>query len=260
MIRANRIVWSTIAATTLLASAAIAQPGKDKPKDGAKPHGTPSAAPDAAAQPGGDGMDAAMMEAWMKAATPGKMHKHLAKGLGTWDGVVRHWPAPGAPVMESNCITVITPMFDSRFTKSETSGDMPGMGPFAGFGLYGYDNVSEQFQSVWIDNMGTGMMTGTGKLSDNGKVLTWSMNYFDPMTKKPMVMREVDRTINDNSTVLEMYGPGPDGNEFKMMEITYTRSKAKGEHSTKGDHDGAHAGDNDASHGKGKSDHDGAKK
>jgi hypothetical protein len=42
----------------------------------------------------------------------------------------------------------ITPMFDGRFTKCEMSGDMPGMGPFNSFGLYGHDNVAQKFQST----------------------------------------------------------------------------------------------------------------
>jgi hypothetical protein len=53
---------------------------------------------------------------------------------------------------------------DGRFIKLEMEGDMPGMGPFHGFGLYGYDNVSQKYQATWIDNCGRGS-TGTQKSS-----------------------------------------------------------------------------------------------
>jgi hypothetical protein len=164
------------------------------------------------------------MEAYMKAATPGKEHEHLMKAVGTWEGKIKHWMKPDAPAAESTCVTKMAPVFEGRFLRCETEGEMPGgMGMFRGLGLYGFDNVSKQYQSTWIDNMGTGMMTGTGEVSSDGKTMTWTMNCHCPITGKPMTMREVDRTIDENHSVLEMYGPDDKGKEFKMMEIAYTR-------------------------------------
>ncbi len=101
---------------------------------------------------------------------------------------------------------------------------MPGMGPFNGFGLYGFDNVSQKFQGVWIDNMGTGMMTGTGELSSDGKTLTWTYNYTCPMLKKPTTMREVDRITGKDTRTMEMFGTDPvTGKEYRMMEVLLTR-------------------------------------
>jgi hypothetical protein len=31
--------------------------------------------------------------------------------------------------------------------------------------------------------------------------------------------------VDDNNQIMEMFGPGPDGKEFKMMEIKFTRKK-----------------------------------
>lgn len=205
-----------VAALTLCSGLAIAQTEKPKP---AAP--TPVTKP--AEAPKGQPSEAEMMEAFMKAAQPGKHHEHLMKSAGTWDGVVKHWHSPNMPPAESKCVTTMSSIMGGRYIKAETEGDMPGMGPFSGFGLYGYDNVSEKFVSVWIDNMGTGIMNGTGVQSADGKTVTWTMSMNDPITKKPMTMREVDKQIDDDHSVLEMFGPGPDGKETKMMEITYTR-------------------------------------
>jgi len=132
-------------------------------------------------------------------------------------------------------------MFEGRFTRCEVKGDMPMMGKFEGLGVYGYDNVAKQFQASWVDNMGTGMMTGTGELSKDGKTLTWTMHFNDPMTGKATVMREVDTYTADDALTMEMYGPGPDGKEAKMMEIKCTRKgkgdaddKSEGKHEAKG--------------------------
>lgn len=215
-----RTLLSAIAATTLLASAAIAQPGKDHAP--AKPSAPAVKQPETPKMPSPEDMQAEM-EKYLAASKPGKNHEYLAKSVGTWDGKLKMWHVPGMPPEESTCTSVITPVFDGRYFKCETTGNFGGM-EFKGLGINGYNNANDKFENMWIDNMGTGIMNGTGALSDDGKTLTWTMNGFDPVTKKPYVMREVDRVTGDNSMVLEMYGPGPDGKEFKMMEISYTRA------------------------------------
>ena len=45
----------------------------------------------------------------------------------------------------------------------------------------------------------------------------------DPMTGKTMQVRETFRVVDDKTQVMEMFCPGPDGKEFKTMEIKLTR-------------------------------------
>lgn len=165
------------------------------------------------------------MQACMAAGTPGKMHEFLAKGVGVWEGKNTMWMAPGMEPMKSECTSTISMLMDGRFTKCEMSGDMPGMGPFTGFGINGFDNVSQKFVSSWIDNCSTGVMQGTGELSPDGKTLTWKYTMNCPITKKPTTMREVQRNTGDNTMTLEMFGIDPkSGKEFKMMEIDFTKT------------------------------------
>jgi hypothetical protein len=164
------------------------------------------------------------MKACMLAGTPGKMHEFLASGAGTWYGKSKMWMVPGAPAIESECTSTVTPMFDGRFIKVEMEGDMPGMGPFKGFGIYGFDNVAQKFVSVWIDNHGTGIMNGTGDLSDDQKVTTWDFTFNCPLTKKPTTLREVETITGPNTKTLDMFGADPKtGKEFQMMSIEFTK-------------------------------------
>jgi hypothetical protein len=99
-------------------------------------------------------------------------------------------------------------------------GEMPGMGPYHGFAIFGFDNVSQEFVSTWIDNHGTGMANGVGELSSDGKTLTWDFTYNCPITKKPVVMRQVETTTGPGRKTLEMFGADPKtGQEYKMMRI-----------------------------------------
>jgi hypothetical protein len=169
------------------------------------------------------GMDPADMQAYMEAGMPGPMHAHLMKSVGEWSGKTTQWMTPDAPPTMGECVSTVTSIMDGKFVQTSVKGDFSGM-PFSGLGINGYDNVSKQFQMTWLDNMGTGMMQGTGTLSADGKTLTWNMNFYCPITKKACVMREVDTMVDENTLKLEMFGPYPKtGKEFKMMEIVFTR-------------------------------------
>ncbi len=216
------------AAALVAASFAFAQPAKDtKPAKPATTTTTPAHTP---TQPAGQpqlpkGMTEADMQACIAAGTPGPMHEHLAKGVGTWTGKSTMWMTSESEPTVSDCTSTVTTMMDGKFTKCEMKGDMPGMGAFNGFGIYGFDNVSQKFQATWIDSMGTGMMTGTGDLSSDGKTITWNYTFNCPITRKPTIMREVERVTGPDSMTLEMFGPDPKtGKEYKMMEITLNRT------------------------------------
>jgi Protein of unknown function (DUF1579) len=204
------LVGASIAATQNTADKKLASP----PKAPAAPE-MPQLPP---------GMTAEDMQAYMEAGTPGEMHKHLMKGVGVWEGKTKSWMTPDAPPIESTCVSKVSGIMGDKFVKTEVTGDFPGMGPWEGLGINGFDNVSKTFQATWLGSDSTGMMQGTGSLSSDGKVMTWTFNCNCPLTKKPMVMREVDTMTGPNSMKLEMFGPHPkSGKEYKMMEIAFTR-------------------------------------
>lgn len=222
------LVCCITAGVAAAASIAVAQSSKET-----KP--APAGAGGQASQPQlPPGMSEADMKACVEAGTPGPMHKYLAESIGVWQGKCKSWMAPGTEATVSECTSTITPMMDGRYIRCEMAGDMPGMGPFSGFGINGFDNVAQKFQSTWVDNHSTGIMFGTGELSSDRTTITWNYAFNCPLTKKPTVMREVDRRTGKDSMVLEMYGPDPKTNkEFKMMEIAFTRKAGTAPASTR---------------------------
>jgi hypothetical protein len=173
------------------------------------------------------GMTAADMQACAAAATPGKQQAMLAHGAGQWSGTCKLWMTPEAEPVSSPTSSTVSMLMDGRFRKVECSGDMPGMGPFQGMGFAGFDNVAQKYAMTWYDNCGTGMMTGDGTLSSDGKTLTWTLHYNCPIQKKLVTMREVETYTSDNAMTLDMYGNDPhSGKEFKMMHIELTRQSS----------------------------------
>jgi hypothetical protein len=200
-----------VALAAIVASIAVANAKDAKPE-------TPA---DIKLPPGWTAED---MQACMQAATPGKMHELLAKDVGEWTGKTTMYMGPDGPPMTSECTSTVSKLLDDRFIKVEMKGDMPGMGPYQGGGIYGYDNVSKKFVSSWIDNYSTGIMQGEGDLSRDGKSITWDYKFSCPIVKKKVSMKEVDTKTSENTKTLEMWTDDPKtGKNYKMMNIELTR-------------------------------------
>jgi hypothetical protein len=207
---------AAIATVALIAARSIAT--AEAPKDSKT-----AASPEFKLPPGWTEAD---MQAVMLASTPGKMHERLAKTVGKWEGKNTMWMYPGAEPIKSDCSSTVTAMMDGRFTKCEMKGDMPGMGPFQGLGIYGYDNVAQKFVCTMIDNHNTGMMNGSGELSADGKTITWKFEFNCPITGKPAVVRQIETMTGPDTMTLEMFAPEPkSGKEYKMMVIDFTKKK-----------------------------------
>jgi len=176
-------------------------------------------------QPDARQMDPARMAEMMKAMMPGPHHEHLKKFAGTWH-LQTKMMVPGAPPTESKATSRAELILGGRYIREELSGSVMGM-PFEGFGLTGYDNQKEVYQSVWVDNMSTTMMVMTGTCDESGKVFTYQTEYTDPMTGQLARMRGVLTFVNDQKYVYAMYQVGADGEDTKTMEIVYTRQPAK---------------------------------
>jgi len=166
----------------------------------------------------------AAMDAMMKAATPGAEHKKLASMVGTWDTKVTMWMAPGAPPQVSTGVSTNTKVLGGRYVQESFKGTFMGQ-PFSGIGYTGYDNITGQYIGTWMDTASTAMMTSTGKAEDD-KTFTFSSTMVDPMTKKPANFTTKMTVTDKNHHMMEMWGPAPDGTQYKMMEINYTRKKS----------------------------------
>jgi len=163
----------------------------------------------------------AMMEAFQKAGTPGAEHRQLATLAGTYDLTVKSWHAPDTPPTIDKGTATRRMILGDRVLVEEVSSQMMGQ-PFTGQGLHGFDNVTGKHWSTWNDSMSTGLMVSEGTC-DASMACTYTGTYHDPVSKKPVTSRMTTRWSDKSTEVFEMYAPGPDGKEAKMMEITYKK-------------------------------------
>ncbi len=175
-------------------------------------------------KPGDMGMTPEQMQAMTQAMSPGEPHKRMARMVGDWDFTNKFSMAPGAPPTESKGTMHAEALMGGRYVEHHWKGDMMGM-PFEGRGTEAYDNMTKQYISSWIDNMGTGIMVQTGSCDNTGKTCTLVGDSMDPMSGKKVTMKSVITWIDNDTFTNEMYGPDPSGKETKWMEITAKRKK-----------------------------------
>ena len=193
---------SLAAGIALIATLVLAQTGKEQPKM------TPE--------------QQAEMEAYMKAGTPGPQHQALASTAGNYDVKVKTWHEPGGPAMEEPGTVTRSMTLGGRVLVEEFNGSMMGT-PFTGHGMMGYDNVTGKHWSTWNDSMSTGIMVTEGKCDATGKNCAFTGSWNDPVKKTLVKSRMTTKWPSATNEIFEMFGPGPDGKEMKMMEITYTK-------------------------------------
>jgi hypothetical protein len=167
-----------------------------------------------------------MMKKWMEVATPGEAHKHLGQFVGKWETVTRMWwEGPGKPPTESKGASETKWIMDGRFLLEESSGEMMGK-PYRGMSIMGYDNFKKKYVVSYIDNIGTAMYSGEGKFDMANKVLTSYGKMDEPMTgERDKTVKYVTRVLGKDKYIFEIFEFVGGPNEFKAVEITYTRKQ-----------------------------------
>lgn len=160
-------------------------------------------------------------KAWMEYMTPGEMHKMMAKMTGEWKAEMTMWMSPGSESVNSTGNAVSEMILGGRYMQTKYQSEFMGM-PMNGISIEGFDNKTREFNSLWIDNMGTGFMISKGKYFPEEKMIKYNGSFIDPLTGKDIPVRTIVKFEDDNNFSFEMF-MSFEGQEFKSMEIKYTR-------------------------------------
>lgn len=197
--------------------------GVEKAKDDTK-KAVEDAAKGATGQEMG-GMDMKVMEAMMKAGTPGPEHAKMAEHEGAWNVTGGMAMSEGAPMMPMTATAKMTMIMGGRIMKEEFRSSDHGM-EMEGHGYFTYNNTSKKYESVWMDSGSTGLMFMSGTRSADG-TLTALGECADPVTGQMKKCKIVEKSTKD-TIQMQMYEIKSDGKEWKMMELNYTRAANNG--------------------------------
>lgn len=170
-----------------------------------------------------DPKQAEMMQKWMAYATPGEPHALFKDMAGNWKYTMKWWEKEGGPAQESKGTSKIKIIMGGRFLQQEVKGKSMGM-PLEGMGFLGYDNVTKKYNSIWFDNMGTGMMKGEGTFDKATQTLTDKGEFSCPMREDTEDYVTEWKIVDKKTMTFSMTAKGPDGGKaYKQMEMTFTK-------------------------------------
>jgi len=151
-------------------------------------------------------------------------HKRLREFVGTWkvEHKMRH--APDSEPVVSHGTEVVKPVLDGRGLSVAYESTGP-EGPYKGVGLMTWNMGKQKYQSVWLSiysYFGPDMSWGT--YDEESRTWEWEMAMTGPDGKK-IPARGVSTSPSKNTKIFTFYTSDEDGEEFEMMEFTYTRAK-----------------------------------
>lgn len=161
------------------------------------------------------------MDQYMAMTLPGEEHARMNHLVGTWKATIKMYAGPGEPTVSTASATFQWAI-GGRYMIGRYTGEFSGM-PFEGMGIDGYDRAKKEYFSIWIDNMGTGVMHLTGQAEPGRNVIVYQGTSYDPMQGKEINVREELVTESDTRYSFTMYGdvegPGGTMTQTKMMEM-----------------------------------------
>lgn len=165
------------------------------------------------------------MQDMMQSMTPGEPHKKLAAQSGEFIIKGRTWWDPKAQPMELKGTATQKMIHGGRYQLQEFKGDTMGM-PYEGTAVTGYDNVTKEYFSTWIDTMRTGIVHYRGKADEKG-VVSMTCEMEDPRdpTVKGTFRRVMKLDDKDSFTIETWTKDKKHPEEFKVAEMTFTRKK-----------------------------------
>lgn len=152
-------------------------------------------------------------------AVPGPEHELLKPFQGVFNAVVRLWLGPGEPLEQPGLMTN-TFQLAGFFLHQEYVGEQHG---FAGRGYWGFNQIARKYEGFWIDTASSTMLHESGDVDKSGTLWTMCGSVTNPQNGEVMAKRSVIRLIDNDHHMMESFLSVGGGQEFRNMEIRYTR-------------------------------------
>ncbi len=167
------------------------------------------------------------MAAMMAIGSPNKNHQLLEKFAGEWTYTLRYWMGTGTEPQNMSGTSSNTLIFDGRYLEQTVTGDaVEGHPAFEGRGFTGYNNLRKEYESVWLDNMSTTLMSGSGLYNAETKTLNEKGEFSCSMTQETHRSYRAAWQIQDEDHhTYKSYMRDSEGKEYLAMEIKYTRAQ-----------------------------------
>jgi hypothetical protein len=171
-----------------------------------------------------DGVDATALSEreWMALSKPGPSHRLLELFVGSWNAKITFRSGPDGESEVSQGKSRVAWVLGDRFIKEDFEGEALGE-RFQGMGITGYDNAARRFTNVWIDSLNTALATSYGKYLSDENTFDFVGEIYDPLRGGMKSTRSTMRIISTDKYEYVMFDTGPNGKEYRALEIEYSR-------------------------------------
>jgi hypothetical protein len=147
-------------------------------------------------------------------------HELLKHDVGTWDTEINIWPGPGAEPIASEGRETSRLLSGGLWLETRFEGTMANA-RCVGVGTWGYDPLEKKYVGTWVDSMTPHITHISGTYDPATKTMTHTSVGRDPASGDKFERRSTLRYMDDGTRRVEAYATGPDGQKWKMMEVTY---------------------------------------
>lgn len=166
-----------------------------------------------------------LMQAMMKMGAPGEEHKAMKSWVGNWNAEMKMRMSPEADWETYKGKAKIQSALGGRYMIEKFEANLgPMMGEMEGLLIFGYNNLTKQYESSWRDNWSTWASTATGFQNEEG-MYEMSGLMKDLVTPEGRHTHYTTGFVTEDHMVMHMYDTIPPHGDVKVMQIDYYRVK-----------------------------------
>ena len=163
-------------------------------------------------------------QAIQPAAASGPEMNFLRWEEGVWDATIQMVPGPGKPAQTLEGVQTDSLRCCGQWLVTDLA--VQGS-PYEGHGILGWDPKAKKLVGVWVDSQQNWLGIAEGEVDSSGETLTLRIKSRDPRTNKAAYSRWVTRRIDQNTRLLEIFLPMPEGQEGPAVTIRSKRRSSK---------------------------------
>jgi len=165
-----------------------------------------------------------MMKQMIELGKPAAEHENLKQFVGNWDMETKTYMSPDAEPIISYGKLESELILGGRFLLSDATGESFDI-EVESYSYLGFDRRDGKYLMFAIDNMGTYMVHAKGDHDPETDTYTLEGSEMDPTSDAEMSFKFVMTVIDKDKYTNVLFLDLPDTGEFKISEMTFTRSK-----------------------------------
>jgi hypothetical protein len=159
---------------------------------------------------------------WIIDNTPSEIHNMLGRYNGDFVLDITMWMENEKEPKTYNIVAVNRMILEGRFLEIAQSGNI-GDVVYKALTTIGYNTSSKKFYLTSLTNMGTGILYLEGGGDQNARVVNVAGEIFDPVSKKPIKVRQKISFTDDNNLLIENFDTTTGKQEKKTIEYRFKR-------------------------------------